>query len=154
MVINMIEFTTLSKQEEKCIKNARKQVQSYKKWGRLSAVFYLFISITMILISIVFIFVVMNLVRSIMGIANPANPNQQQINAADLGLALGLTFGFSLGILIFKGMHLLFKSINLFKGNITSHLLIKYHDGILNLLHNLNEGKIEMLNGKLPPKPK
>ena len=45
-------------------------------------------------------------------------------------------FGFFSGYLFYKGIFFFYKSIDFFRGDFTSHLLIKYHDGILALMQN------------------
>jgi hypothetical protein len=140
----MIEFPTLSTKEEKCIQKAKKKITDGRKWGHWLAALYLFYSIVLITAGIAGIYFITNFVEQIAGIANPANPNQQMVDAAKQGLALGLIFGCVIGLFFFKGIFYLFEAMNLFRGDITNNLLIKYHEGILEFMQNKNDGQIKI----------
>jgi len=142
----MTKFATLSEREEKCIQNAKKQIAHEKKWGRWDAVSYLFLSIVLITAGIAGLYFITNFVKKIAEMGNPANPNQQMIDAAKQGLALGLVFGCGIGLFLLKGVFYLYESIKLFRGDITNNLLIKYHDGILALMQNQNADQLETVN--------
>jgi hypothetical protein len=142
----MIKFGTLSEREEKCIQNAKKQIAQEKKWGHWIASLNLFFSIVLITAAITGIFFIINFVEKLAAMGNPANANQQMIDAAKQGLALGMTFGLGFGVFIFKGLFYLCESIKQFRGDITNNLLIKYHDGIVALMQNHNDDRLETVN--------
>jgi hypothetical protein len=140
----MIKFETLSQREEKCINSARKQVQLYQKWGRWNAAPFFLLAIFYAGLAVTFLLITIYMVRNFLGLQ--PNPNQPQINAIKQGFGLGLLFGFFSGWLFYKGIFFFYKSIDFLRGDCISHLLIKYHDGILALMQNQNDDQLEISN--------
>jgi hypothetical protein len=136
----MIKFATQSEREEKCVKRARRQVQLFQKWGRWWAIFCLLLSITFVVLGIMLFNRVLDTIANI-AMLDP-KINQQQIEHIKMCVKIGLTLGVGLGFIFLKAAQLLAESIFMLRGDTTSHLLIKYHDGILALMQNQNDNQL------------
>ncbi len=132
--------------EDRCIAQARKNVQFQQKWGRWYGAFYLFASAAFIAIGLTFFGLVWGSVNGVL----VANPGQQVRNATELGLALGVAGGFVAGIAFYKSVIYLRDAIRLLRGDPADRLLIEYHDSIVGLMRKAADPLTEALENDPP----
>ena len=114
--------------------------------GPLGAAFNFLFAVCFIGLGIGFLIFTIHIVKNFLVPPVQPNANQPQINAIKQGFGLGLVFGFFSGYLVYKGIFFFYKSIDFFRGDLTSHLLIKYHDGILASMQTQSDDQIETAN--------
>jgi hypothetical protein len=113
-------------------------VQSVEKWGIWAAIFQVTMGIAFAALAIAFGYC-LKCVADFVG--NAQNPGMPQVpNLIWQGFVLGLVFGAISGYLLFKGAHLVVQAIEMFRGDKTYTLLVRYHDGIMNMMEDEREG--------------
>jgi hypothetical protein len=115
---------------EKCIKQARKQVESEEKWGRWSVTLDFVFAMAFWTISGGFILIVYAVVQTLV-----APAGQQAQNAVWEGFALGSLFGFIAGATFFKGAFWFARGVGSLRGDPVSRTLVEYHDALIHLMH-------------------
>ncbi len=120
--------------KEKCIQQARKSVQSQKKWGYWSAIFNFGAGLTFLVLGICFVVLLQWFVLSFVnGLGNQGQAIQ---NGAETGFILGLIFGFIAMAAIFKGIFYITEGVKSLRGDPASHIIVEYHDALVALMHD------------------
>jgi hypothetical protein len=114
---------------KKCIERARKAVQAHEKWGLWLGLLYFVLGILGFGLSIAFIILFQRFVQF------QVNQAQGEQNLAWMGFLLGLTFGAIASVTAFASLRHVVEGIKLLRGDPASHILVEYHDAIVNMMH-------------------
>jgi len=123
--------------DAECIERARKVVRLDKKWGKSIGVFYCLLSVLLIAAAIGFGCIVWMFAQMPGHPQNAGSP--QPHDMMWLGFSLGLALGFIAGYFLFKGAHVLGQGIAFLGGDRNSELLVRYLDGIKELMEKERE---------------
>ena len=118
--------TVSASARDKCIKCARKVVESQEKWGRCLAVFYAFLGLVLFGMGVWFIALVQNFARTF-GNVGPAgqNPFWQ-------GFVGGMALGFVMIGILFHAVKAIVECVK----SLRPRILVEYHDALVNLMHD------------------
>jgi hypothetical protein len=113
---------------EKCIERAREAMQDWKIWGRYRAVLYLTKGIGLLIVGVI-------LIVLIQGTECPARLGPAGQKPFQEGFAAGIALGMFLLVLLFLGGMCVVKGIKALRCDPTDHILVEYHDALVNLMH-------------------
>jgi hypothetical protein len=134
--------------DEECIERARKYVRTAVKWGRWAGVFYSIGGLVMIGIAAAFCLLLIQASRRLGNMPNPAAP--QPPNLMWDGFVVGVILGFTAAAIAFKGGMYVMHGFQLFHGERSYELLVRYHDGLTTLVQNELEGSSSAIAWQQP----
>jgi hypothetical protein len=115
---------------EKCIKRARKTVEIQEKWGYYAAAFCFLIGLAAFGMGVWFIVLIQDFAQ-MGGNAGPAGQNP-----FGQGFVVGMLLGIILINVFFHSAKAIAAGIRLLRANVEEHMLVEYHDTVVNLMLN------------------
>ncbi|MEN6496627.1 MAG: hypothetical protein ABFD16_20250 [Thermoguttaceae bacterium] len=124
--------------DSECIERARKQVEFLEKWGKWAGIGYVALGVLTAAPAFGFFWLVGLFAADLHANAqNPAAPQPRDLMWA--GFTLGLVMGILAGVSLHKAGHLVVQGIGYLRGEPTSSLLVRYHNGIAAMIENQRE---------------